>query len=79
MNQVFTPVFTSGYDPSQFKMTIYNRWGELIFSTNDFNEKWDGTYQNNPLSSDAYIWKIDLVDISTGKEKNLKGYVLLSR
>ena len=51
----------------------------MIFSTNDFNAKWDGTYQNNPLSSDAYIWKIDLVDVSTGKEKNLKGYVLLSR
>ena len=30
VNQVFTPVFTSGYDPSQFKMTIYNRWGELL-------------------------------------------------
>ncbi len=62
-----------------YSFKIFNRWGEMIFSTNDFNAKWDGTYQNNPLSSDAYIWKIDLVDISTGKEKNLKGYVLLSR
>ena len=44
VNQVFTPVFTSGYDPSQFKMTIYNRWGELIFETNNSEIGWDGSY-----------------------------------
>ena len=62
-----------------YSFKIFNRWGELIFSTNDFNEKWDGTYQNNALSSDAYIWKIELVDSQSGEEKSLNGYVLLSK
>ena len=78
LNDSFFPVGDK-VSIENYSFKIFNRWGELIFSTNDFNAKWDGTYQNNPLSSDAYIWKIDLLDISTGKEKNLKGYVLLSR
>jgi gliding motility-associated-like protein len=78
LNDSFFPVGDK-VSIENYSFKIFNRWGEMIFNTNDFNAKWDGTYQNNPLSSDAYIWKIDLVDISTGKEKNLKGYVLLSR
>ena len=76
LNDSFFPVGDK-VSIENYSFKIFNRWGELIFSTNDFNEKWDGTYQNNPLSSDAYIWKIDLVDSSSGKEKSLKGYVLL--
>jgi len=78
LNDSFFPVGDK-ISVENYSFKIFNRWGELIFSTKDFNEKWDGTYQNNALSSDAYIWKIDLVDSSSGKEKSLKGYVLLSR
>ena len=78
LNDSFFPVGDK-VSTENYSFKIFNRWGELIFSTNDFNEKWDGTYQNNPLSSDAYIWKIDLVDGSSGKEKSMKGYVLLSK
>jgi gliding motility-associated-like protein len=78
LNDSFFPVGDK-VSTENYSFKIFNRWGELIFSTNDFNEKWDGTYQNNPLSSDAYIWKIDLVDSSSGEEKSMKGYVLLSK
>ena len=50
-----------------------------MLSTNDLNEKWDGTYQNKPLSSGSYVWKIDLINSSSGEESNLKGHVLLTR
>ena len=78
LNDSFFPVGDK-ISVENYSFKIFNRWGEMIFSTNDFNEKWDGTYQNNALSSDAYIWKIDLVDSQSGEEKSLKGYVLLSR
>ena len=78
LNDSFFPVGDK-ISVENYSFKIFNRWGELIFSTNDFNEKWDGTYQNNALSSDAYIWKIDLVDSQSGEEKSLKGYVLLSK
>ena len=78
LNDSFFPVGDK-ISVENYSFKIFNRWGELIFSTNDFNAKWDGTYQNNALSSDAYIWKIDLVDSQSGEEKSLKGYVLLSK
>ena len=43
-NNTFQAVFTSGFDPAQFEMTIYNRWGEEIIRIIDSNEYWDGTY-----------------------------------
>ena len=76
LNDSFFPVGDK-VSIENYSFKIFNRWGELVFSTNDFNEKWDGTYQNNPLSSDVYIWKIELVDSSSGEEKTLEGYVLL--
>ena len=78
LNDSFFPVGDK-ISVENYSFKIFNRWGELIFSTNDFNEKWDGTYQNNALSSDVFIWKIDLVDSQSGEEKSLKGYVLLSK
>lgn len=30
---------------SDFELKIFNRWGEVIFYTNDMNEKWDGKYR----------------------------------
>ncbi len=43
-NQTFGPVFTSGFDPFNFEMKIYNRWGELIFVTLDHSKGWDGSF-----------------------------------
>lgn len=41
-NEVFLPVFTSGYDPYDYTLLIFNRWGELIFESHDVRFGWDG-------------------------------------
>jgi hypothetical protein len=51
----------------------------MVFSTDEFGTGWDGTYQSSQVSTDAYIWKIDLVDASTGEEKSFNGYVILTK
>jgi gliding motility-associated-like protein len=43
-NQVFKPVFTAGYDIYQYNMLIFNRWGEVVFETNNLDFGWDGSY-----------------------------------
>ena len=43
-NNVFQPVFTSGFDPYNFHMTIYNRYGEIVFESYDATKSWDGNY-----------------------------------
>ncbi|MEL7533131.1 MAG: PKD domain-containing protein, partial [Bacteroidota bacterium] len=41
----------------QFKMDIYNRWGELIYTTNDIEEGWDGTMrEGGPAPEGVYIF-----------------------
>ncbi|MFM7023936.1 MAG: T9SS type B sorting domain-containing protein [Flavobacteriales bacterium] len=41
-----------------FEMMIFDRWGELLFTSNDINTGWDGTYKNRPVQMDTYVWKV---------------------
>lgn len=71
-NEVFKPVFTSGFDPMNYNLTIYNRWGEVLFESNNTEVGWDGTYgaENSRIVRDGtYLWKI--VFKETGKDKRV--------
>ena len=37
---------------------IYNRWGQKVFETNDFNIGWDGTFEGNAIPNGLYIVKV---------------------
>lgn len=39
---------------------IYNRWGQLIFETNEFKKGWDGTYEGVPQNMDSYIYQAEV-------------------
>lgn len=39
---------------------IFDRWGELIFSSSNSNAFWDGTYNGKPAQNDVYVYKIQL-------------------
>jgi gliding motility-associated-like protein len=39
-----------------YRLVVYNRWGEVLFETNDPAEEWDGTYKNKPVAQGAYGW-----------------------
>lgn len=39
--------------------TIYNRWGEVVFTTNDPNKQWDGTHHGKQLPLGVYVWEVD--------------------
>jgi gliding motility-associated-like protein len=62
----------------QVKMTIFNRWGEMIFDEEGSSPGWDGTYKGASCPTDHYIYLIELKDI-TGKKYNGKGTVTLLR
>jgi PKD repeat protein len=46
---------------ANFHMSIFNRWGEMVFESNDVNIGWDGYYRGQLSAQDVYIWKIDVV------------------
>lgn len=43
-----------------FEMNIYNRWGNLVFTTNDFTSGWDGRHDGEDPVSEVYLYIIDL-------------------
>ena len=61
-NQVFKPVFTSGFSIDGFEMLIYNRWGELLFESHNPYAGWDGSYGLEGLDcpSGTYSYKVNI-------------------
>jgi gliding motility-associated-like protein len=75
-NNTFYPVFTSGYDPYDYHLMIFNRWGELIFESYNAGIGWDGTYGNGDLvQDDVYVWKIDFKESMSDKRHKHMGHV----
>jgi len=77
-NEIFQPVFTSGFDPFNFNMKIFDRWGEVVFETNNADIGWDGTYgaDNSKIVRDGtYIWKIQFKENGKDKRRTLTGHV----
>jgi gliding motility-associated-like protein len=78
-NNSWTPIFTSGFDPFDFHLTLYNRWGEIIFESFNSSDSWDGTYNNLPVQSGVYTWFIQYGDKNNDKESIIKGNVTIVR
>ncbi len=46
-----------------YTLEIYNRWGELLFRTDDPDIGWDGTYKDELVQQDVYVYRIFAKDI----------------
>ncbi|HQN94244.1 MAG TPA: gliding motility-associated C-terminal domain-containing protein, partial [Prolixibacteraceae bacterium] len=67
----------SGIDLLSYEMSVFDRWGEEIFHTNDFYEHWQGRYNQNRgdyVPQGVYAWLITLKD-KYGKDHTYTGYV----
>ena len=79
INQVFLPILTEGFVKETYRLTIFNRWGELIFQTRDINEGWDGLHNGKLCQIDSYIWKIYVEVANSSEVKSYTGHVNLIR
>ena len=79
VNQTFQPVFSSGFDPYDFEMLIFNRWGEIIFESYDVNIGWDGTYNGVMVQDGTYTWKVEFKELMSDKRHIDTGHVNLIR
>lgn len=79
-NETFKPITA---DPSvEFHMTIFDRWGQMIFETYDIHEGWDGNFNGEPCPTGNYVWRIDYQGQGTespGKKGSDVGTVMLVR
>lgn len=67
-----------GENIPEFRMRIFNRWGQQIFETVNMAEGWDGSYMGAQVESGVYVYRIDWRDIN-GEEGQRNGQVILVR
>ncbi len=80
-NQLFKPIFTSGFSPDNFEMLIFNRWGEIVWQSYDHTKGWDGSYGLSGLDaqSGTYTWVIFFKPKDNDDKIKISGIVNLLR
>jgi len=77
-NQLFLPVFSgTGIDHSTYNFSLFNRWGDVAFSTENLEEGWNGTFKSLASPEGTYTWKMSF--IANGAEVVEMGHVNLIR
>jgi gliding motility-associated-like protein len=75
----FNNTFTvSAIGVVDFDIKIFNRWGELVYSSSDVDFEWDGVYNGSLVQDGTYIWKIYYRSIN-GDEDMITGHVTVLR
>jgi PKD repeat protein len=77
-NDEFYPIGV-GVDVDNYQMTIYNRWGEVIFTTTDWNTHWKGRYSQDKgdyVPQGVYVYVVTLRD-KYGKDYTYSGNVMV--
>ena len=79
LNQLFSPIFYSGFDPYDFELTIYDQWGEVLFITYNASVGWDGTYHQTLVKNGVYLWKVRFFDTELNEKVIEYGTVTVVR
>jgi gliding motility-associated-like protein len=78
-NEVYGPSVDCQFISYHFE--VWNRWGELMFETDDATKGWDGTHNGYEVEPGAYVWKLEYEAILNGEIvfRNEQGSVALLR
>lgn len=63
---------------SSYNLSIFNRWGEMVFMSDSIDECWDGKYKGKELNSGVFVYKLHITT-TEGKEINKSGNINLIR
>lgn len=55
-NSLFRPADPKGVE--KYRLEIYNRWGELVFESDDVYKGWNGFIDGEPAKQDVYVWRV---------------------
>ena len=75
-NDVFRPIAIGIKSLESFR--VYNRWGQLVFSTSEIGKGWDGFFRGQLQTTATFVWYAEASDY-TGKKIARKGTVVLIR
>ena len=78
-NQTWRPVFSSGFDPAEFRLVVYNRWGQIVWESYNPAGYWDGTYDSRYVPDGVYTYRVWFGDKETDARYELTGHLTLIR
>ncbi|MDP1622576.1 MAG: gliding motility-associated C-terminal domain-containing protein [Bacteroidales bacterium] len=71
------------YKNIKFSMIVYDRWGQLVFKSENVDKVWDGTYKGQICPPETYVWIVNIgflgQDIITNGDIVFKGTVTIIR
>lgn len=68
--------FGKGTNISEYNLMVFDRWGELLYSTDNLDASWDGTYRGLESKPDVYVYSVKIIDIM-GDKHLYNGHVTL--
>ncbi|HNU55652.1 MAG TPA: gliding motility-associated C-terminal domain-containing protein, partial [Flavobacteriales bacterium] len=78
VNDDFLPIFNLP-QVKEYQFFVFNRWGELIFNTDQPGKPWDGSYGGVVSQVDVYVWKLSCKDALSGDPIERIGHVSIVR
>ncbi len=75
INDTFQPILTD-IDFNTYELNIFNRWGDIIFKTEDYSQSWDGTFNGEPIIGGVYTYKINY-KTRRGNDQKEVGQIIL--
>jgi len=78
LNQMWG-IYIEGIDIYDFHLTLFNRWGEMIWESYNPDGLWDGTYGGTVVQDGVYVWVIQAKDKENDKVYEFKGFVTVLR
>jgi gliding motility-associated-like protein len=70
---------SNAFDANNLLFRVYNRFGQMVFESRDWQRKWDGTFKGVPQPSGTFVWTLSYVLRTTGRNYVLKGTSILIR
>ena len=77
MNDYLYPL--NAYNAEGLDFKVFNRYGQLVFESHEWTQKWDGKVGGHPEPAGAYVWMLQYTDKDTGKKVFQKGTSILIR
>ncbi len=69
----------NAYKARDLNFSVYNRFGQRIFFTRDWTNKWDGSFKGQGADVGTYVWMLTYTNVETGKKVEQKGTSVLIR
>jgi len=77
LNDYFQP--HNAIKAANYHFSVYNRWGQMVFNSTNWQDKWDGKVAGRYQTTGVYVWMLSYTNTETSKPVFEKGTVTLIR